>query len=87
MTAEQLESRFEDLLTRIEDAKRQVDDGTLGDFTVLNKEIAEVCSATQNAPPETAKALQKYMGRIILKLDELAASITTYKDNLLQEKK
>jgi uncharacterized protein YdcH (DUF465 family) len=86
MNTDALQNKFEDLLTRIEDAKREVDAGTLGDMNALNKDITDVCTAIQNGPPATAKALQKDMGRIILKLDELAASITAYKDKL-QEKK
>jgi hypothetical protein len=82
MNEEHLQSRFEDLLARIEDAKRDVDAGTLGDFESLNNEIVDVCDETQKAPAETAKNLQKYMGRVILKLDELATSITVYKDAL-----
>jgi hypothetical protein len=86
MTASALEKRFDDLIARVEDATRLVEGGTLGDFEALNKEIADVCTETRDAPPEIAKALQGHMGRIILKLDELAAGITHYKDNLEAKK-
>lgn len=82
MTREELEQKFENLMVRIEDAKQLVDSGTLADFDGLNAEIYAVCVETQNAGPEAAKALQKHMGKIILKLDELASSITEYKNNL-----
>jgi len=84
-TQQELQTRFEDFLVRIDDAKENVNSGILGDFEKLNAEILEVCTQTQSAPPETAKALQKHMGRVILKLDELTVSITAYKDKL-QEK-
>lgn len=80
-----LEQRFEELLARIEGATREVESGTLGDFEKLNREIMDVCAETQNAAPETAKALQGHMGKVIVKLDELAAGITAYKDRLQKE--
>jgi uncharacterized protein YdcH (DUF465 family) len=85
MNVQALEQKFENLIARIDDAKRQVDSGTLGNFDKLNDEINKICTETQNAGPEAAKALQKHMGRIILKLDELANSISTYKDNLKEK--
>ncbi len=82
-----LEERFETLIARIEDAAREVESGQLGDYDALNKEIMDVCIETQSAAPETAKALQGHMGKIILRLDELAAGITAYKNNIEKEKK
>lgn len=81
-----LEQRFEDLIARIDEATRQVDSGVMADFDALNKEIMDVFTATQAAGAETAQSMQRHMGKVIVKLDELAASITAYK-NTLQEKK
>ena len=81
-----LEQRFDDLIARIDEATRQVDSGTLADFDALNKEIMEVFAATQGSSKETAQSMQNYMGKVIVKLDELAVSINAYK-NTLQEKK
>jgi hypothetical protein len=77
-----LEEKFESLIERIEQATREVEVGKMGNFESLNREITAVCTETQNAPKEEAKSLQTHMGKVILKLDELAAAIGAYKDNL-----
>ncbi|MGB4107078.1 MAG: hypothetical protein WBK55_04710 [Alphaproteobacteria bacterium] len=81
-----LEQRFEDLIARIDEATRQVDSGMLADFNSLNKEIMDVFTSTQAAGSETAQAMQRQMGKVIVKLDELAASITAYKSTLKENK-
>lgn len=81
-----LEQRFENLIARIDEVTRQVDSGNLADFEALNKEIMDVFAATQGSNPETAQSMQKQMGKVIIKLDELAVSISTYKNSLQETK-
>jgi BMFP domain-containing protein YqiC len=83
MNAQQpLEQRFEDLIARIDEAIRQVDSGALADFEALNREIMDVFAATQGSSKDVAQSMQNSMGKVIMKLDELASSITAYKNTL-----
>ncbi|MCE7887099.1 MAG: hypothetical protein DYH13_06315 [Alphaproteobacteria bacterium PRO2] len=81
-----LEQRFENLIARIDEAIRQVDSGNLADFDALNREIMDVFAATQGSSKEVAQSMQNQMGKVIVKLDELATSITAYKNSLQENK-
>ncbi len=83
-TREKLEKRFEDLIRRLEDASMEVNSGRLGDFETLNRDIADISLDVQKSPPETARALQPQMGKVIARLDELAAAILAYKNRLTE---
>lgn len=87
MNAKQpLEQRFEDLIARIDEAIRQVDSGELADFDTLNREIMDVFATTQGSNKDVAQSMQNHMGKVIVKLDELATSITAYKNSLQENR-
>ncbi len=82
--AETLQRRFEDLTTLIEQAMEDVAAGKppAAGLQKLDHDVALLCGEVRKAGPETAKAMQQPMGRMISRLDELADSITAFKERL-----
>ncbi|MGB4056462.1 MAG: hypothetical protein WBK77_00045 [Alphaproteobacteria bacterium] len=77
-----LEDKIETLIEEVESAIHKVESNHIVDFTALNKDIVEACTAAQSAEPARAATLKQPIARLILKLDELAFAIKTYQNRI-----
>lgn len=84
-TAEELQKRLDSMIEFVAQAAEQVESGTLADLGSLDKDVSQLCSDVENAPPETAQAVSDKMAEMVSKLEGLAGALKAYQDKVEKE--
>ncbi|NCC22498.1 MAG: hypothetical protein EOM26_08550 [Alphaproteobacteria bacterium] len=85
-TVEELETRLANMIDFVNQARDQVDSGTLANLGDLDKDVAQLCDDVEAAPPEVAQQVSSKMSDMISSLEDLARSLKTFQDNAQREK-
>ncbi|MCB1531617.1 MAG: hypothetical protein KDJ35_01995 [Alphaproteobacteria bacterium] len=75
-----LTDRLNALIQYIEDATHTLNGGQIPLVNDLDQKVAKLCMDVEQGSTETAKEIKPLMGKMIIKLDELAARLQEMKD-------
>ncbi len=85
-TAEELHSRLDNMIEFVVQATEQVESGTLANLGTLDKDVSQLCTDVESAPPEVAQSVSDKMAEMVSKLEKLAQSLKIYQDKVQEEK-
>jgi len=77
--------RFKALAAFITQTQNNVEAGTLGDLSQLDKEVMSLCKDVEAVGGQTAKDAQPMIADMIARLDGLSAALNAYKANKEQQ--
>ena len=76
-----LKSQFEELIAFITEANEKALSGTMPELGNLDSTVTALCQNVEGLDEEKAKEFETVMAQMILKLDELAQTLTNYQTN------
>ena len=86
MNKDQIVKRLENIVTTINQAQDNVAAGIVQDLSFMDKEVAQVCEDIVKLPPEDAAQVQPIMADMISRLEGLAQSLQSFKEQFEQGK-
>ena len=73
-----LHRSIEDLTAYVQNAQRQVEDGSVVELGMLEETVETLCSAVQGLDGQAAQLVKPQMAELISSLDKLAVSLQDF---------
>lgn len=86
MTKDQVIKRLEEITETINKAQADVSAGIVQDLSFMDEEVASICGDILKLKPEDAAAVQPIMADMISRLEGLAQSLQSFKEQFAQRK-
>ena len=80
--AADVEKRLKSIIDYVQDCERRVMKGEVMDLSGLDDKVVEICDTVTSMPPKQAHALEPMMGKLIEKLEVLAAAMRAQQSRL-----
>ena len=84
--AEDLITKFEDLIQFIQDAQTQLNEGKIIKMDELGSTVAKLCAAVDNADQDTATRVKPLLADLIQNLDRFERNLQTHIEIEKQQK-
>lgn len=82
MTKDQIIQRLTQMTETIDEAQNDVAAGIVKDLTHMDREMAQICDDIVKLSPEDAAQVQPIMADMISRLETLAGSLQSFKEQM-----
>lgn len=84
-TVEELLERLNSMIEFVSQATVQVESGTLANLGDLDKDVSQLCQDVETSEPDVAKEVSGKVAEMVTSLENLAAALKGYQDNIKKD--